>query len=272
MPRGVCMGCVIPVSLRWGCKGASGLDTAGHARGGADLFGDLIGFFGVEIHGDFHASGFDEQADHPVVCRADLQIGFDIALAVDTHGRLAVGESRGASLTWVEWQAGLRSDFHMENVILRPFRSDDTDWLVMQHGTLYAQFDGFDDTFGPLVRQIIDEFNAGHDPEHERGWIAEQDGTRLGSIFCVRAGPTTAKLRLFLLIPQARGLGLGKRLLATCVEFARASGYSEMELWTHESHKAACALYRATGWQLEASRPVRSFGVDLVEQSWRRQL
>lgn len=157
----------------------------------------------------------------------------------------------------------------MENVIIRQFTADDRDWLVDQHGRLYAQTEGFDDSFGLLVGDILDAFIAEHDPELERGWIAEEDGTRLGSIFCVRLSETTAKLRLFLLVPQARGTGLGKRLLETCMGFAKDRGYQGMQLWTHESHKAACALYKARGWQLESTKPVHSFGQDLVEQSWR---
>ena len=160
------------------------------------------------------------------------------------------------------------SSADMTQPVLRPFHPDDTDWLVERHGTLYARDEGFDDSFGPLVRTILEAFVTEHDPARERGWIAEQEGARLGSIFCVRLTDTTAKLRLFLLVPEARGLGLGKRLLHTCMSFARSAGYSDMQLWTHESHKAACALYRANGWHLVSSKPVHSFGVDLVEQSW----
>ena len=104
------------------------------------------------------------------------------------------------------------------------------------------------------------------------GWSNSTGSSTLGSIFCVSAGEATAKLRLFLLTPEARGKGLGKRLLTTCMEYARSKSYSEMVLWTHESHRAACALYRAFGWTLEDSKPVRSFGVDLVEQHWRISL
>ncbi len=153
--------------------------------------------------------------------------------------------------------------------ILRPFRADDAAWLVERHATLYARDEGFDATFGPLVAEILSDFLASHDPERECGWIAEENGQRLGSIFCVAAAPETAKLRLFLLVPEARGKGLGKRLLTACLAFARAAGYGEMVLWTHESHRAACGLYRSFGWELTDSRPVRSFGVDLVEQSWK---
>ncbi len=160
----------------------------------------------------------------------------------------------------------------MTDFLIRPFQATDTPWLVERHGTLYARDDGFDASFENLVSQILDDFVADHDPKRERGWIAEKDGQRLGSIFCVKQDEKTAKLRLFLLVPDARGQGLGKRLLTTCTEFARSSGYSSMVLWTHESHRAACALYQAFGWQLINSRPVQSFGVDLVEQSWKFQL
>ncbi len=160
----------------------------------------------------------------------------------------------------------------MKNVGLRQFRAEDAPWLVERHGTLYARDEGFDETFAPLVARILDGFVADHDPTCERGWIAEADGERLGSIFCVRLDDQTAKLRLFLLVPEARGLGLGKRLLTTCMGFAKEVGYQQMQLWTHESHKAACALYLAMGWHLVDSKPVHSFGVDLVEQSWKIRL
>ena len=156
----------------------------------------------------------------------------------------------------------------MTHVTLRPFSAADTDWLVEQHGVQYAQAEGFDDTFGPLVRSILVDFVADHDPACEQGWIAEQDGAPLGSIFCVRFNDTTAKLRLFLLVPEARGKGVGRQLLDQCMRFARETGYEGMQLWTHESHRAACALYAKTGWTLQASEPVHSFGQDLVEQTW----
>ena len=156
----------------------------------------------------------------------------------------------------------------MDKVTLRPFEADDLDWLVQQHAMLYARDEGFDESFGPLVRSILEGFVADHDPACERGWIADCAGQPLGSIFCVRADEQTAKLRLFLLLPDARGKGVGRQLLAQCMEFARASGYLGMKLWTHESHAAACALYARTGWTLQASEPVHSFGQDLVEQTW----
>lgn len=156
----------------------------------------------------------------------------------------------------------------MKPIRIRTFQSDDMHWLVAQHSALYARDEGFDDSFGELVKDILTDFVADHDPERERGWIAMRGDTRLGSIFCVSNGGHTAKLRLFLLVPEARGMGLGKELLATCMRFARNSGYRDMRLWTHESHRAACGLYRSTGWRLVSSKPVVSFGVSLIEQSW----
>jgi len=156
----------------------------------------------------------------------------------------------------------------MAQVILRPFSAGDKDWLVHQHGELYAQDEGFDETFGPLVDAILTDFLNTHDPSCEAGWIAEANGRRLGSIFCVKQDESTAKLRVFLLVPKARGKGLGKRLLATCMGFARDKGYSGMQLWTHESHRAAGALYRGADWSLDSETPVHSFGKDNIEQIW----
>lgn len=156
----------------------------------------------------------------------------------------------------------------MTDVSIRPFGPDDRDWLVDRHSALYARDEGFDASFGTLVGEILDAFLDGHDPTCEAGWIAHRGDERLGSIFCVRLDERTAKLRLFLLVPEARGAGLGRRLLATCMDFARSRDYAGMSLWTHESHVAACALYRRTGWALVSSTPVHSFGQDLVEQAW----
>ncbi|WP_284263077.1 GNAT family N-acetyltransferase [Roseicyclus amphidinii] len=159
------------------------------------------------------------------------------------------------------------------DVVLDQLRIGDAGWLIMRHAEGYAGDDGFDDTFEPLVARILADFLSGHDPARARGWIARVGGRRLGSIFCVEGpAPDTAKLRLFYLEPEARGLGLGRRMLEECLGFARAAGYRRMTLWTHESHRAACALYAKAGFSCVRSRPVRSFGVDLVEQEWTRDL
>jgi GNAT superfamily N-acetyltransferase len=159
------------------------------------------------------------------------------------------------------------------DVVLDDLRIGDAGWLIMRHGEAYAADEGFDASFEPLVAHILADFLDGHDPARERGWIARAGERRLGSIFCVKGPePGLAKLRLFFLEPQARGLGLGQRLLEACMGFAKGAGYRRMTLWTHESHRAACALYAKNGFACVASQPVRSFGVDLVEQAWERDL
>jgi GNAT superfamily N-acetyltransferase len=159
------------------------------------------------------------------------------------------------------------------DVVLDRVRTGDAGWLVMRHGELYAEEAGFDASFEPLVARILADFLEHHHPARERGWIARAGERRLGSIFCVQGpAPDTAKLRLFLLEPEARGIGLGQRLLDACMGFASEAGYARMTLWTHESHAAACRLYARNGFSCTASKPVRSFGQDLVEQEWTRDL
>jgi DNA-binding MarR family transcriptional regulator/ribosomal protein S18 acetylase RimI-like enzyme len=157
-------------------------------------------------------------------------------------------------------------------VALRDLGPGDAGWVIGRHGALYARDEGYDCSFEALVASILSDFLTRRDPICERGWIAEQSGRRLGSIFCVRDSDDVARLRLFLVEPQVRGLGLGQRLLDTCQDFARAAGYRRMVLWTHESHRAACALYARNGWRLTSSRPGRAFGQPVVDQEWDREL
>ena len=165
-------------------------------------------------------------------------------------------------------QGNVGFDGAMEDVILRRFEHADRDWLVEQHRNLYHISDGFDASFGDLVAKILDDFLASHDPAYERGWIAERAGQRLGSIFCVRYTNDTAQLRLFLLVPEARGLGLGQRMLSTVMQYARDTGYKDMRLWTHRNHKAACALYGKHGWQQVEVERKRSFGQDVIVETY----
>ncbi len=154
-------------------------------------------------------------------------------------------------------------------VTFRDLAIGDAGWLIQRHAELYAENDGFDASFEALVAEILAAYIRDHDPAQERAWIAHRGDQRLGSIFCVREGtPGIAKLRLFLLEPAARGMGLGHQLLTLCTDFARDAGYRTLRLWTHESHRAACALYARNGFRLTASIPVRNFSQDLVEQSW----
>lgn len=157
----------------------------------------------------------------------------------------------------------------MDTFEIRPFATTDRDWLVRAHGRHYSLEEGFDGSFEVLVASIIDQFIERHDPDCEAGWVAWSAGERVGCIFCVKLDDLNAKLRLFLLMPQARGRGLGRRMLDICMDFARQRGYLGMQLWTHESHRAAGALYARNGWKLVDSRPVVSFGQKNIEQTWR---
>lgn len=156
----------------------------------------------------------------------------------------------------------------MTEVTLHRFGRADRDWLIDQHSAHYALEEGFDDTFGPMVARIVDDFLATHDPSCEKGWMAKQGEERLGCIFCVRVNDQTAKLRLFMVVPQARGMGLGRQLVETCMAFARSAGYLDMQLWTHQSQVAAGALYAKTGWTLVESRRAHSFGKENIEETW----
>lgn len=151
---------------------------------------------------------------------------------------------------------------------LRPFNAADADWLVGEHARHYAEVEGFDASFGPLVAGIIADFLHAHDPGAEAGWIAKDHHGRLGSIFCVRLAEDTAKLRLFYVVERARRRGVAQALLDQCLGFARAAGYAQLTLWTHESHRAAGAIYRRNGFVRTDAKPVHSFGVDLVEETW----
>ena len=157
---------------------------------------------------------------------------------------------------------------HGMRFAIRHFEADDKDWLVAQHADHYAKVEGFDDSFGVLVESIAADFVADHDVSCEAGWMAHDGSTRLGTIFCVRLDDQTAKLRLFYLVPKARGTGAGQALLDQCLNFAKASGYKGMTLWTHESHAAAGRIYKRNGFKRTNAKPVHSFGVDLVEETW----
>lgn len=160
----------------------------------------------------------------------------------------------------------------MQEITLRAFAAGDRDWLTRLHGQLYAREAGFDAGFEALVGQLLDRFLAGHDPRCEQGFVAMRAEARLGSIFCTRETGDCARLRLFLLRPEMRGQGLGRRMLLACTGFARRAGYRRMVLATHRSHRAACALYARSGWRETGSRPVSRFGCRLEEVQWETDL
>lgn len=156
--------------------------------------------------------------------------------------------------------------------VIRGLRPGDLGWVVHRNGVLYAQEFGWDETYEALVARIVAEYGLGRDPRRENAWVAEHDGRAVGSVFCVREDDTTARLRLLLVEPSARGSGLGSRLVDECVRFARTAGYASLVLWTNDVLAAARRIYQKAGFELVGERPHHSFGHDLVGQDWRLEL
>jgi DNA-binding MarR family transcriptional regulator/GNAT superfamily N-acetyltransferase len=153
-------------------------------------------------------------------------------------------------------------------VRLRRHRAGDMGWIVHRHGVLYASEYGYDERFEGIVAGVVADFLAKHDPRRERCWIAERDGEILGSVMLVKKTATVAKLRLLYLEPQARGLGLGRRLVDECIAFARQARYRRIMLWTQSSLSAARHIYEKAGFRLTGTKVHADFGPREAAETW----
>ena len=161
---------------------------------------------------------------------------------------------------------------NIPTITLRPPQPGDMGWVVQQHGEIYWREYGWDVSFEALVLKIVSGIVQKWQPDFEKCWIAEVDGARAGSAFVVRKSKTTAQLRLVILTPDARGLGLGGKLTDECIAFARAKGYKKMMLWTNSCLLAARAIYAKRGFKLVKTEPYQGFGHELVGETWELRL
>jgi DNA-binding MarR family transcriptional regulator/predicted N-acetyltransferase YhbS len=151
--------------------------------------------------------------------------------------------------------------------VLRPPRPGDYGWVVQRHGSLYGEH-GWDASFEALVARVVADYAGGHDPLREAAWIAEVAGRPVGSIFCVRNDDETAQLRLLIVDPAARCMGIGEALVDACVGFARDAGYRRLRLWTNSTLAAARRIYQRAGFELVHEETSPRFGQDFTEQDW----
>jgi DNA-binding MarR family transcriptional regulator/GNAT superfamily N-acetyltransferase len=175
------------------------------------------------------------------------------------------------SMQTIEGLLGAQPE-HKAPYLLRPHQPGDMGWIVHRHGVLYAEEYGWDEQFEALVAGIVAKFIQTYNPKQERCWVAEMDGEIVGSVFLVKKSKTVAQLRLLLVEPKARGLGIGTRLVGECIRFARRVGYRKIVLWTNSVLNAARHVYEEVGFHLIHEEPHHSFGHDLIGQTWELKL
>ena len=177
-----------------------------------------------------------------------------------------------AAMGTIEDTLAPRSDRPPRAYLLREPGPGDLGWMVQRNAAVYAAEYGWDQSYEALVARIVADFGQHRDPARERAWIAELDAEPVGCVLCVRRDDEAAQLRILLVDPAVRGLGIGARLVEECVRFARAAGYRSMVLWTNDVLVSARRIYEAAGFELTDEEPHRSFGHDLVGQTWRLDL
>jgi len=205
----------------------------------------------------------------PLDRRSRDEVG-DMLSRFDENDQLRMLKAMHTIRELLDAQSGMK---YAQPFVLRAHRVGDMEWITRRHGELYATQQGWDRSFGTLVGQICADFERDFDPKLEHCWIAEINGQQVGSIALARSGEEgVAKLRLLLVEEQARGLGLGSRLVDECHKFARAAGYRKMRLWTTDQQQEARHIYQAKGYQLVAREPVHAFGKDMVNETWELDL
>lgn len=157
-------------------------------------------------------------------------------------------------------------------LVVRAPEAGDLGWVVERHGSLYAREYGWDERFEGLVAEVVGDYAQRSDRTRNSAWVAEVDGHPAGSIFLVEDDPRTARLRLLLVEPAARGMGLGSRLVEEAVGFARRAGYEQLVLWTNDVLASARPIYESAGFELVAEEPHSHFGPEVIGQDWRLRL
>ncbi len=156
--------------------------------------------------------------------------------------------------------------------LLRMHQPGDMGWIVYRQGILYTEEYGWDGSYEALAAEIVAKFIKNYDPRWERAWVAEKDGERVGAVFVAKESDESAKLRLLHVEPQARGLGIGKRLVEECIRFSRQAGYQKMTLWTQSILHAARHIYKQAGFHVVREEKHHSFGKDLTAETWELNL
>jgi DNA-binding MarR family transcriptional regulator/GNAT superfamily N-acetyltransferase len=206
------------------------------------------------------------QAQAELERSSQVEVGAMLAKLSATEGRRLTG-AMATIETLLEPPARARS-----SVLLRSHRVGDMGWVISRQSIVYAEEYGWDISYEALVAEICAQFIKNYDATREHCWIAEVDGKPVGSVFLVRASDELAKLRLLAVEKEARGLGIGRALVEQCIRSAREKGYKRMTLWTQSILVAARQIYRDTGFTLVDSKPHRSFGHDLIGETWEREL